>query len=425
MKEKFISKDRCILILDTSYTLKMFKERHLERALESRKLGGYFSLVISVHPLVGLFETGDSRYGKPVINHLDESHIFIEGKIGVSRLFNWFPHINFIFSQLQLIIFLIKYSRLYKVQAIRVGDPYYLGILGFILSRILSLPLVARIGFRFDELVRVTGKPVMARIFKYRWIEKIIEKFVFSKCDLIAGANEDNMLYAIENGGRKSVATIFRYGNLLHASHWQEPDNRMCADNLLAEFGILGERFAITVARLEPMKYVEDAVRALAEFHRRGYMIKWLLVGDGLLRKNLQDLASSLGIGNEVIFAGNRTQDWLASVLPRATVVISPHMGRALAEAALASLPIIAFDYDWQREIVIDGHTGYLVPHQDWLGLSDKLESVFLEPKRAREMGENARKLVLDMMDPEKLEIHEQNQYTKLFEKFSDYKRVN
>jgi glycosyltransferase involved in cell wall biosynthesis len=300
-----------------------------------------------------------------------------------------------------------------------------LGILGFILSRILSLPLVARIGFRFDELVRVTGKPVMARIFKYRWIEKIIEKFVFSKCDLIAGANEDNMLYAIENGGRKSVATIFRYGNLLHASHWQEPDNRMCADNLLAEFGILGERFAITVARLEPMKYVEDAVRALAEFHRRGYMIKWLLVGDGLLRKNLQDLASSLGIGNEVIFAGNRTQDWLASVLPRATVVISPHMGRALAEAALASLPIIAFDYDWQREIVIDGHTGYLVPHQDWLGLSDKLESVFLEPKRAREMGENARKLVLDMMDPEKLEIHEQNQYTKLFEKFSDYKRVN
>ena len=36
--------------------------------------------------------------------------------------------------------------------------------------------MVLRIGFRFDEIVRITGKPVLARLFKYRWIEKKVEK---------------------------------------------------------------------------------------------------------------------------------------------------------------------------------------------------------------------------------------------------------
>ena len=76
---------RSLLILDMSFTLKMFKERQLEQALESRKLNGYFSHVISVHPLAGLFETGNGRYGKPLITEIDASHVFVEGKVGVSR----------------------------------------------------------------------------------------------------------------------------------------------------------------------------------------------------------------------------------------------------------------------------------------------------------------------------------------------------
>ena len=418
MKEQLKCGERSILILDTSYTLKMFKERHLERALESRKLGGYFRTVISVHPLVGLFETGDARFGNAVINRLDASHLFIEGKIGCSRFLNLLPPLNFILAQIKLIILIIKLSRIYKVKFIRIGDPYYLGLIGVLLSYILKVPLVSRIGFRFDEIVRITGKPVLARLFKYRWIEKKVERYVFHRCDLIAGANEDNMQYAIENGGNIKNATIFRYGNLIHASHWQELETRQSPDYLLADLGISGERFAITVARLEPMKYVEDAVRAFAEIHKRGHLIKWVVVGDGVLKGKLQELATQLGVSGEICFAGNRTQEWLASVLPRATMVISPHMGRALAEAALASLPIVAFDYDWQREVVIDGRTGYLVPHQDWLGLSDKIECVLLDQKGAREMGKNARELVLEMMDPNKLETHEQNEYTKLFERF-------
>ena len=283
----------------------------------------------------------------------------------------------------------------------------------------LKAPLAVRVGCRFDEIFRVTGKPLMPRLFRFRWVEKVIERFVFPRCDLIAGANEDNMHYALENGGRADVATVFRYGNLIHANHWQEPNIRASADTILAELGLTGEKFVATIARLEPIKCVEDVIRVVAELIRRGYCVKGLIIGDGVLRKKLESVTVVLGVGNDVIFAGNRAQEWIAAVLPRATAIISPQMGRALTEAALAGVPIVAYDYDWQREVVIDGQTGYLVPNRDWTELSNKTENILTDPVNGKRMGANAREKILKIMNPERLELHEQNEYSKLFKRFS------
>ncbi len=402
-----------------SYTLMMFRERQLEQALESRKLGGYFGRVISVHPLAGLFESGNGRFGDPVITQLDDSHVFVEGKIGVSRVWRFLPPLNLLLAQIRLVRLLLRMARETKVDVVRIGDPYYLGLMGLFLSRRMKVPLAIRVCFRYDEIYRVTGKPVVPRLFWLRRVEKIVERFVFPRCDLIAGANEDNMCYALENGGRSDVATIFRYGNLIHADHWQEPNIRASADKELAEYGLTDETFVATVARLEPMKCVEDVIRVVAELIRRGHRVKGLIVGDGTLREGLKGLATTLGVENAVIFAGNRTQEWIATVLPRATAIISPHMGRALTEAALAGVPIVAYDYDWQREVVVDGQTGYLVSNKDWMGLSDKTEKILTHPVGGKKMGQNAREKVLKMMDPERLVPHEQNEYSKMLRRFS------
>lgn len=410
---------KAILILDMSYTLKMFRERRLEQALESRKLGGYFDRVISVHPLAGLFESGDERFGEPVITQLDQSHVFVEGKTGDSRIWRFMPPLNFLLGQVRLVRLLLRMAKEAKVDVVRIGDPYYLGLMGWLLAKLMKVPLVVRVCFRYDEIFRVTGKPVMPSLFRFRWVEKIVERFVFQRCDLIAGANEDNKCYALENGGKPDVATVFRYGNLLHADHWKEPTLRASADSQLADLGLKDERFMVTVTRLDPMKYVEDVIRVAAELIRRGNCVKALIIGDGTLRKELENLAATLGAGNVVIFAGNRSQEWIATILPRATVIVSPHMGRGLTEAALAGVPIVAYDYDWQREVVEDGQTGYLVSHKDWMGLSDKTEDILTNPVSGRKMGENARKKMLEMMNPERLERHEKDEYSNMLKRYS------
>jgi len=410
---------KSILILDMSFILKTYKERGLEQVLESWKLGGYFSKVIVVHPIAGLFESGEGKYGKPEINQLDESLVFVEGKIGTSKLWSFIPPLNFLFSQIKLFRLLINMSKEAEVGAVRIGDPYYLGLMGLFLARRLKVPLIIRVCFRYDEIFKVTGKPVMPRLFGFRWIEKAVERFVLRRCDLIAGANEDNMHYALENGGRPDVATIFRYGNLIDSNHWLEPNIRENANTELAEFGLIDENFLATVSRLEPMKCVEEVIRVIAELVRRGHRIKGLIVGDGTLKEELKSLAVKLGVENSIIFAGNRTQEWIATVLPRAVVIASPHMGRALTEAALAGVPIVAYDYDWQREVVVEGKTGYLVPYKNWKALADKIERLLANPALRKVMGANAREEILKMMNPQELEQHERNEYTKLFKRFS------
>ncbi|OGW84163.1 MAG: hypothetical protein A2987_00415 [Omnitrophica bacterium RIFCSPLOWO2_01_FULL_45_10] len=409
---------RSILILDMSYTLKMFRENRMERALDSRKLDGYFDKVISVHPLAGIFESGNNRFGDPVVTQLDDSHLFVEGKVGVSRAWRFVPPLNLLLAQIRLVRMLLRMARELKVKVVRIGDPYYLGLMGLFLARRLRAPLAIRVCFRYDEIFRLTGRPVMPRLFGFRWIEKIVEGFVFPRCDLIAGANEDNMRYAMENGGRPEVATVFRYGNLIHEDHWQEPGMRSGGDMQLAELGVKDEKILATVTRLVPMKFVEDAIRVVAELVKRGHRVKGLIIGDGAIRKELEAMAMALKVEDAVIFVGNRTQGWIATTLPRATAIISPHMGRALVEAALAGVPIVAYDYDWQRELVIDGQTGYLVPNRDWMALADRVDSILMDPVSGQKMGKNAREKVLNLMDPERLVLHEQNEYSKMLKRF-------
>jgi len=362
------------------------------------------------------------------VTEVDAGHVFVEGRVGIARWLNVLPPLNLLCAQISLVRLLLRMARDARIAIVRVGDPYYLGVLGWILARRLRVPLAVRVPFRYDELRRVTGRAVMPRLFRYGWIEKRIERFVFPRCDLIAGANEDNMRYALENGGRPEVATVFRYGNLLHPSHWVEPEDRPDAQGALEPLGLHGRRFVATVARLEPMKRVEEVIRVVAALKRRGSDVRALIVGEGSSRNELGESARTLGVEAEIVFAGTRTQEWIARVLPHAQVILSPHMGRALVEAALSAVPIVAFDYDWQREVVVDGETGYLVDNGDWMAMADRAHALLADPERARAMGARGRAAVAHMMDPDRLMQHERTVYSDLLARWTSKagnRRVN
>jgi glycosyltransferase involved in cell wall biosynthesis len=413
---------RTLLVLDMSYTLSMFNKFQLNEALESRSLGSFFEQVVSVHPLAYLQDGKEQTLGRPSFKRIYPNHIFISGKLAAFRILKHFPVLNFICAQAQLFRYLHKICVKYQVTVIRIGDPYYLGILGLLLARPLGIPLVIRVCANYDEFVRVSGKPMMPRLLKYRWLEKRIERFVFSRCDLIAGANEDNLRYALANGGREAYFSIFRYGNLIHRSHWCDPLMRPSAYSILTELGLGNATFVVTIARLEPMKRIDHVLRVISILKERGRDVHALIIGGGSERQVLEKAAAAIGVGRRVVFAGNRSQDWIATVLPQAAVILSPHMGRALAEAALAAVPIVAYDFDWQRELVIDGENGYLVRDGNWFEMANKIEILIDHSALAETMGKNARKRVEGMMNPKALELHERQEYETLFSRFK-YKK--
>lgn len=405
---------RSILLLDMSFTLSMFQERDLLQALESRKLNGYFNRVISVHPLAGLFARGDRRFGGPAVTNIDSEHCFVEGTVGISHLLSFFPALNLVLAQVRLLFLLRRMARDAKVDVIRIGDPYYLGIFGWLLSKLLGVPLVARICFDYDLLYSTSGRAVFPRLFRFRCIEKAIERFVFPRCDAVAGANETNLEYAIANGALRERGVVFRYGNLIHPIHFSEPEGRGDISELSDELQLDGN-FMMTVSRLEKMKQPEDNLYVLRALLEAGQNITFLFVGDGSMRQELAATAENLGVLAQVRFAGNRSQETIANLLPHARLVLSPHMGRGLTEACLGGSTIVAYDYDWQGEIIVSGETGELVQNGNWQQMASRAIWLLENLEEGARRGRAARLLALKMMSPEKLNRIEIAAYENLF----------
>ena len=410
------SVSRRLLVLDSSYSLEAIRLKQLESSVFCRDLSGYFSRVWSVHPFATLV-TSDAwspRYGQPETTALSERHTFIEGKVGRFEALARWHVLNFVLAQIQLLLRLVRLTRRERMSAVRAGDPLVLGLYGWAISRICGIPLVVRVGGNNEKVRRDTGRPLMPRLLRYAAVERAIERFVLRRADLVAAANEDNLQYALAMGARADRSTVFRYGNLIHPIHFTAPADRPRPHELLAEWGVAG-RYALYIGRLERVKMPDHVVKAVARVVASGCDMSLILVGAGSMQAELANLAEALAVSSRVVFAGERDQHTLAALIPHADVVLSPHTGRALTEAALGAAPVVAYDIDWQGELIRSGITGVLAPNGDVDAMAEAALELLSHPDRAREQGNKLREITLLMMNPSRLEEHERSHYEHLF----------
>jgi glycosyltransferase involved in cell wall biosynthesis len=92
----------------------------------------------------------------------------------------------------------------------------------------------------------------------------------------------------------------------------------------------------------------------------------FLLAGRGELYDDLRKLAADLGIGDRVFFTqgeGNM-MDWLSRMSIGCLTSISEGFSNAIMECMAAGMPVVAIDVGGNRDAVVDGETGYLVPER-------------------------------------------------------------
>jgi glycosyltransferase involved in cell wall biosynthesis len=132
------------------------------------------------------------------------------------------------------------------------------------------------------------------------------------------------------------------------------------------ELGIPSEAFVVgKVARLAPNKGHQFLLEALGPLMERHRNLWCLLVGDGLLRSAIETTIKQMGIDQRVRLAGLVSPARVPEMLWAMDMLVhaSEHEGLplVLVQGLLAGLPVVAFDLDGAREVIVPDKTGYLV----------------------------------------------------------------
>jgi len=148
---------------------------------------------------------------------------------------------------------------------------------------------------------------------------------------------------------------------------------------------------AVLVGRLEPVKGIEFAIRAIADPRVPSHVCLWI-VGDGPLRDSLEVLVASLGLASRVRFAGFRRNAVAFITYADALMMPSLHEGLpyTLLEAVAARTAVIASDVGGLSEVLADGRTALLTLPRDVDALAVALSRMASEPVLATQLAEAA-----------------------------------
>ena len=166
------------------------------------------------------------------------------------------------------------------------------------------------------------------------------------------------------------------------------------------------KKMILFVGRIEPLKGIKTLLKAIGDLHDKGKSGQDLclaVIGGELEGKDGQESADmklltrmrdEYGLGDMVTFLGKRSQDTLPYYYSAAELVVMPSHYESFGMVALESMacgtPVIASLVGGLIHLVEDGVTGYHVPVEDPIALSQRISSL-LEDKALRyRMGHDA-----------------------------------
>ncbi len=258
------------------------------------------------------------------------------------------------------------------------------------------------------------NKAIESGLWKYsRWLDKHCQKMVVPT---------ETIAKIIHKKAGFLPSAITNGVNLQHYSDVDLPANKR--SSLIQKYGLDPDRpIILHVGRLDVDKQVEIVIHAAAKAMRKTNA-QLLVIGDGVHREALVDLANQLGIQDHSHFPGfvsplGDLPDLyrLANVFIIASEIET--QGLVLLEALASKLPVVAVDATCIPELVKDGQNGFLVPPGDVDVMAGCLTALIKDKYLAEQMGQVGRSIVQEHSSETALNKHEAL-YQKLLSQYCE-----
>ena len=296
-------------------------------------------------------------------------------------------------------------------------------ILGSFAAKIAKTPVII-FGLHGDYLENPRFTGLWIKIYG------LIEQIVVRYATMITSVGEElKEKYVKRYGFSSSRCEVVRSGvelsNFHKAANFSEHRINQKRQNL----NIGQEEIVIgKVARMEFNKGYKFAIQAAEKIIRGNNKdIKFLFIGDGNQRAELQDMVKRLGLGKKIIFTGFRGDvDELMSIVDIFLFTsLWEGLPQVLVQAAAAGKPIVSFETRGTKEIVKEGINGFVLPCGDMDGLVEKVNYLVSNLGKAKEMGRNGKRIIGNKWDIAVMQEGIRTIYDKLVnKKYKDYSRI-
>lgn len=258
----------------------------------------------------------------------------------------------------------------------------------------------------------------------HKWQNYFLKRFYIFLERLAANVTDKLVLVSksdIRKGESAGIATNGKYALIPYGIQTEKfTNNRVDHKKKKKELGLDPDSPLVgMVACLKPQKAPQDFIKAASLVVKVFPGVKFLLVGDGLLRSKIERLIDGLKLKDSVVLAGWRRD--IPEIMSILDIFVLSSLWEGLPvvflEAMATGLPIVATAVDGNCELVKDGINGFLIPPKDYRLLAQRIITLLKEKERARSMGQAGQRMLIDSFSVGYMVSRIENVYDGLIKK--------
>jgi len=285
-------------------------------------------------------------------------------------------------NPLKDILALIEIYRFIKKNNIEIVHTHSskAGILGRLAARLAKVKVIIHTihGWSFNDY-----QPRVKRLF-FIWLERLSAWF---SDKLVVVSYYDRQKGLDNHIGKENKYSLIRYG--VDYTEFNIKDQ-----NIREELGINPNDLVVgMIACFKPQKSPQNFIRLA--FLTRTILpdVRFLLVGDGILRRSIEKLIEKLNLKNYVILTGWRRD--IPRILSAIDVFVLTSLWEGLPitvlEAMASSKPVISTHTGGVSEVIVEGKSGFLVTPGDMYEMSERLAVLLKDGNLRAQMGQKAK----------------------------------
>ena len=179
-------------------------------------------------------------------------------------------------------------------------------------------------------------------------------------------------------------------------------------DAVRQQLGLAAEHVAVgTIARLFHMKGHDDLLSAAPALCARFPDLRFVWIGDGILREQFDQQIAAMNLTHRFIFTGLVPPTRIPELVNALDIVAHPSrregLARAIPQGQLARCPVVCYDVDGNAEGLVSGETGFAVKAFDIAAFGESLTTLLADESARRTMGERGRAFASGIFDTKRM----------------------